>query len=415
MKGNAAARRRWFLCGLLFFATTVNYMDRQVLGLLKPVIGAELHWTESDYGWIVFCFQLAYAVMMPVAGRVVDWLGTRIGYALAVAVWSAAAMSHALARSTVQFAAARFGLGLGESGNFPSAVKAVADWFPPKDRAFATGVFNSGSNLGAILAPLMVPMLAAHFGWRAGFLGTGALEVIWLAVWLSWYRHPSAEERPWVDVKAAEAPAPSYAKLITTRPAWAFLLGKLLTDPVWWFYLFWLPAFLSARYGLRLTSLGPPLVAVYLAADVGSVLGGWLPARLMARGWRLNRARKTALFVCACATLPVTGVMAAGSRMWLSVALIALAAAGHQGWSANLYTLVSDTAPARAVGSIVGLGGLGGAIGGMLAAPAIGAWLDFSHRFYGPLFVIAGSAYLIALAVIQSLVPKLPDQVRVES
>jgi ACS family hexuronate transporter-like MFS transporter len=414
VNAKAAARRRWFLCSLLFFATTVNYMDRQVLGLLKPVIGAELHWTESDYGWIVFCFQLAYAAMMPVAGRVVDWLGTRIGYALAVAVWSAAAMSHALARSTVQFAAARFGLGLGESGNFPSAVKAVADWFPPKDRAFATGVFNSGANLGAILAPLAVPMLAAHFGWRAGFLGTGALEVIWLAVWLSWYRHPSAEERPWADAKAAEAPAPSYGKLITTRPAWAFLLGKFLTDPVWWFYLFWLPAFLSARYGLRLTSLGPPLVAVYLAADAGSVLGGWLPARLMARGWRLNRARKTALLVCACATLPVTGVMAAGPRMWLSVALIALAAAGHQGWSANLYTLVSDTAPGRGVGSIVGLGGLGGAVGGMLAAPAIGAWLDFSHRFYGPLFVIAGSAYLIALAVIQSLVPKLPDRVRVE-
>ncbi len=259
-----------------------------------------------------------------------------------------------------------------------------------------------------------MPGRVAHFGWRAGVLATGALEIVWLVGWLSWYRHPRPEERPWVSPAAASGPPPGYGKVVATRPAWAFVLGKFLTDPVWWFYLFWLPGFLSARYGLRLTALGLPLVAVYLAADIGSVLGGWLPARLMTRGWTLNRARKTALFVCACATLPVIGVMAAGPRMWLSVSLIALAAAGHQGWSANLYTLVSDTAPARAVGSIVGLGGLGGAVGGMLAAPAIGMWLDFSHRFYGPLFVIAGSAYLIALAVIQALTPSLPDQARVE-
>lgn len=401
MNDSEPRRLRWAVCGLLFFATTVNYMDRQVLGLLKPVIGSEMGWTEADYGWIVFTFQLAYALMMPIAGRVVDLLGTKIGYALAVALWSTASMAHSLARSTAQFAAARFGLGLGEAANFPAAVRTVADWFPPRERAFATGVFNSGSNLGALLTPLLIPAVAARFGWRAGFLVTGGLDLVWLAVWLLWYRQPARVN------SADSAPAPGYRSVIGRRGTWAFLLGKFTTDPVWWFYLFWLPGFLHARYGVRLTEMGPPLVAVYLAADVGSVVGGWVPGRLMQRGWSLNAARKVSMLFCALATVPVAFVMFTNGRLWLTVALIASAAAGHQGWSANLYTVASDTSDREAVASVVGLGGMGGAVGGLLVAPAVGYWLDLSHGAYGPLFAIAGAAYLFALVVIQTLVPNL--------
>ncbi len=401
MSGDRTSRLRWAVCGLLFFATTVNYMDRQVLGLLKPVVAREMGWTEADYGWIVFSFQLAYALMMPVAGRVVDRLGTRLGYALAVAVWSAAAMAHSLARTTAQFAAARFGLGLGEAANFPAAVRTVADWFPPRERALATGVFNSGSNLGALLTPLVIPAIAMRFGWRAGFVATGGLDLVWLAVWLIWYRQPGGTKA------AVEAAGVGYGSVLRRRGTWAFLLGKFMTDPVWWFYLFWLPGFLHAKYGVRLTEMGPPLVAIYLAADVGSVAGGWVPGRLMGRGWGLNAARKTAMLICALATVPVAMVMVTGGKLWMTVGLIALAAAGHQGWSANLYTVASDTSERSAVASVVGLGGMGGAVGGMLAAPAVGYWLDVSHEAYGPLFAVAGSAYLLALGVIQTLAPRL--------
>ena len=406
---------RWYICGLLFFATTVNYIDRQVLGILKPVLERELGWREADFGWVVFAFQLAYAAMMPIAGRVIDWLGTRIGYALAVVVWSLASMSHALARSAWQFSLARFALGIGEAANFPAAVKTVADWFPSRERALATGIFNSGSNIGAIVAPLLVPFVAAYFGWRATFLVTGSLDLIWLAAWLWLFRQPSEHqrlslsERQLIESGAAAEPARRipYLRLLAERPAWAFLTGKFLTDPVWWFYLFWLPGFLNRKYALDLTQLGPPLIAVYVAADVGSIGGGWLSSKLLSLGWAVNRARKTTMLVCALAVLPVTAVMFTGKSLWLTVALIGLAAAAHQGWSANLYTLVSDSFPRSAVGSVIGLGGSGGAIGGLLVAPAIGYWLDFSHQSYGPLFLIAGSMYLIALAIIHLLVPKL--------
>ncbi len=406
---------RWYICGLLFFATTVNYIDRQVIGILKPVFERELGWNEADFGWVVFAFQLAYAVMMPIAGRVIDWLGTRIGYALAVVVWSLASMSHALARNAWQFAAARFALGIGEAANFPAAIKTVADWFPSKERALATGIFNSGSNIGAIVAPLMVPFVAAHFGWRSTFLVTGSLDFVWLAAWLWLFRRPSEHkrlslpERQLIESGAAAEPARRipYLRLLAERPAWAFLTGKFLTDPVWWFYLFWLPGFLNRKYGLDLTQLGPPLIAVYVAADVGSIGGGWLSSKLLSIGWSVNRARKTAMLVCALAVLPVTTIMFTGKSLWLTVALIGLAAAAHQGWSANLYTLVPDSFPRSAVGSVIGLGGCGGAIGGLLVAPAIGYWLDFSHESYGPLFFIAGSMYLVALAIIQLLVPQL--------
>ncbi len=408
-------RLRWYICGLLFYATTVNYVDRQVLGLLKPVIARELHWSEADFGWIVFAFQGAYALMMPIAGRLIDWLGTRFGYALAVFIWSCAAMSHALARSTVQFAAARFALGFGEAANFPAAIKTVADWFPKRERAFATGIFNSGSNVGAIIAPLLVPVVAEHFGWRSSFLATGGLDVIWLLLWLSTYRiprrnkHLSAAERAYIESDGGVEPTRRvpYRLLLRTRAAWAFALGKFMTDPVWWFYLFWLPGFLSRKYGLDLSHLGPPLIAIYLAADVGSIGGGWISSKLLAMGMDLTRARKTALFVCALAVTPVVGVMFTGGNLWLTVALVSMAAAGHQGWSANLYTLTSDTFPRATIGSVVGFGGMAGAIGGMLVAPAVGYWLDFSHQSYGPLFFVAGLMYLLTFAVIHLLLPRL--------
>lgn len=406
---------RWYICALLFFATTVNYIDRQVLGILKPVFERQLHWDEKDFGWVVFGFTTAYAIMLPIAGRIVDWLGTRIGYALAVVVWSLASMSHAFARSVLQFAIARFALGVGEAANFPAAIKTVADWFPRRERALATGIFNSGSNVGAIAAPLLVPFVALHFGWRSSFFVTGGLDLVWLVAWLSFFHLPAQHPRLSPGERALiesdhEIDPPlriPYARLLTKRAAWAFLIGKFMTDPVWWFYLYWLPGFLNRNYGLDLAHLGPPLIVIYLAADVGSIAGGWLSGRFLSRGWSLSAARKTAMLVCASCVVPVAFVMFAGNRLWLSVALISLAAAAHQGWSANIFTIVSDTFPRSAVGSVVGLGGVGGAVGGMLVAPAVGYWLLFSHSAYGPLFFIAGSMYLLALLVIHLLVPRL--------
>lgn len=418
LRASAGAERtghwRWYVCGLLFYATTVNYVDRQVLGLLKPTISRELGWHEAEFGWVVFAFQAAYALMLPIGGRIIDWLGTRLGYALAVIVWSCAAMSHAFARSTVQFAAARFALGFGEAANFPAAIKTVADWFPKRERALATGIFNSGTNVGAIVAPLMVPVIASHFGWRSSFFATAGLDAIWLLLWFATYHSPrktrwlSEGERVYIESDAGEqSKRIPYKQLLRMRPAWAFLLGKTLTDPVWWFYLYWLPGFLNQKYRLDLSHVGPPLIAIYLAADIGSIAGGWLSGSLLARGLDLTRARKTALLTCALAVMPVMGVMLARGNLWLTVVLIGLATAGHQGWSANLFTLTSDTFPRSAVASVVGLGGFGGAIGGMLVAPIVGYWLDFSHEAYGPLFVVAGLMYLVTFLIIHLLLPRI--------
>jgi ACS family hexuronate transporter-like MFS transporter len=407
---------RWYICGLLFFATTINYIDRQVIGLLKPVLEKELGWGEADYGWIVFGFQFAYAAMMPFAGRLIDKLGTRLGYALAVAVWSFAAMGHSLARNAMQFGIARFALGFGESANFPAAIKAVADWFPRRERALATGIFNSGSNIGAVVAPLAVPYLAVHYGWRSAFICTGAIGFVWVLLWLLLYHEPEDHPRLSPDelelIQAGNEPAVAaeripYARLLTSRPAWAFFVGKFLTDPVWWFYLFWLPGFLNRAYSIDLSNLGLPLVVVYQASTIGSIGGGWISSSLLKRGWTLNGARKTAMLICATAVTAVIFVANAGGNMWLAVALVSIAAAAHQGWSANLFTLASDMFPRAAVGAVVGFGGMGGAIGGMLVAPAVGYWLEWSHGSYGPLFVVAGSAYLLALGIIQLLVPKI--------
>lgn len=412
--GSSRGYVRWSICALLFFATTVNYIDRQVIAILKPTLQHDLHWNEKDFGWIVFAFSSAYAAAMPFAGRLIDRLGARIGYAIAIIVWSLASMSHAAAHTLWQFAAARIGLGIGESANFPAAITTVAEWFPKKERAFATGMFNSGSNLGAMIAPLLVPFVALHFGWRATFFVTGGLDLIWLAAWLSYFRKPaghptlSAAELAYIQSDGAPEAAVQvpYAKLVTKRAAWAFICGKFMTDPVWWFYLFWLPGFLYKAYGLNLTQLGLPLVVIYLSADAGSIFGGWLPSFLASRGWSLNRARKCAMLICAAGAAPVVSLLWTHS-LWVAVLFLSVATASHQGWSANLYTIVPDTFPRKAVGSVVGLGGFAGVAGAMLVAPAVGHWLDFSHGFYGPLFVCAGMMYLSALAVIQALVPRL--------
>jgi ACS family hexuronate transporter-like MFS transporter len=409
-----AGHFRWFICGLLFYATTVNYMDRVVLGILKPTISRDLHWTDSDYGQITAVFQFGYALMLPIAGRLIDWLGLRFGYALAVLVWGLSSIAHSFAGNLFQFGLARLGLGLGEAANFPAAIKAVADWFPRKERALATGIFNSGTNVGALIAPLIVPIVVMHFGWHSAFLVTGSISLSWIFVWLLVYREPEAEPR----LSAAEfayirsdVPEDStvkipYLELLKKRAAWAFLVGKFCTDPVWWFYLFWIPGFLSDKYHVDLQHIGPPLVVIYLAADVGSVSGGWLSSALLKRGWDLTRARKTAMLVFACTVLAVALVPFAAGNLWLTVALIGIAAGSHQGWSANLFTMASDCFPRKALASIVGLGGLGGALGGMLAQPAVGKWLDLSHQAYAPLFFIAGCMYLFSLLIIHLLLPR---------
>lgn len=403
---------RWRICALLFFATTINYVDRQVLGVLAPYLQPIIGWNEIQYGYIVGSFQAAYAVGLLAVGGIIDRLGARLGYAIAIAIWSLAAMSHALVRSVAGFAVARFALGLGESGNFPAAVKTVAEWFPRKERALVTGIFNSGSNVGAIVAPLAVPWIAVRLGWQWAFLFTGFFSAAWLIAWLMIYRSPrehrSLGKTEFAYIQAdGEEPVSriAWTPLLVYRQTWAFLLGKFITDPVWWFLSFWLPKFLNSEYGLSLTNLGPPLIAIYLMADGGSILGGWLAGAFLRNGWTANRARKSAMLVCASLVVPVA-FAARARHLWAAVALVGLAAAAHQGWSANLYTLVSDTFPRRAVASVVGIGGFGGAVSGMLVSTFTGFLLQ-STGSYLPLFVMASAAYLIALLAIHLLVPRL--------
>jgi len=392
---------RWRICALLFFATTINYIDRQVLGVLAPYLQPIIGWDEIQYGYIVAAFQAAYALGLLAVGGVIDRLGTRIGYALAISIWSLAAMSHAMVHSVLGFATARFILGLGEAGNFPSAIKTVAEWFPRRERALATGIFNSGSNIGAIVAPLAVPWITVRLGWQWAFVFTGFFSAAWLIAWLTIYRPALRTES---DIEESSVKIP-WASLLIHRQTWAFAAGKFITDPVWWFMIFWLPKFLNTEHGLTLTELGPPLVAIYVMADVGSIAGGWIASAFLKRGWSANRARKTAMLVCACCVIPI--MFAAKARsLWTAVALIGLAAAAHQGWSANLFTLVSDMFPPRAVASVVGIGGFGGAVSGMLIATFTGFLLQYTGS-YVPVFVMAGSAYLLALLVIQLLIPKL--------
>lgn len=406
-------RYRWVICALLFFATTINYVDRQVIGILARDLQNIIGWSEVEYGNIVAAFNAAYALGLLVSGRLIDRFGTKIGYALAIIVWSVAGMGTALARSALQFGIARAALGLGEAANFPAAIKTVAEWFPKKERALATGIFNAGTNVGAIVAPLTVPWIALTFGWEWAFVLTGAIGFLWLLFWLPVYRRP--EEHPRLSRTElayiqTDPPDPAaripWIRLIPHRQTCAFAIGKYMTDPIWWFYLFWVPNFLRQNHGLDLSTVGPPLIAIYLIADVGSIGGGWLSSTFIKRGWSINRARKTAMLVCALAVVPVVFASQASS-LWVAVGLIGLAAAAHQGWSANIFTMASDMFPRRAIGSVVGIGGMAGAMGGATMAVATGYILERTGGNYMLIFLIAACAYLAALVIIHLLAPDL--------
>lgn len=407
-------RVRWGICALLFFATTINYIDRQMISVLKPTLQGEYGWDETTYANIVFSFQLAYAIGYVVFGRLIDKLGARFGYSLAATIWGLAAMSHAAAGNATHFMIARFALGLGESGNFPAGVKAVAEWFPKKERAFAVGIFNAGANIGAILTPLIAPFLVIWFGWRVAFLFTGAIVFVWVIVWWTVYRRPrekmnlSPEELAYIESDPADAPGEvEWLPLLRHRQTWAYAIGKFMIDPIWWFFLFWLPSFFHQEHGLNLLTFGLPLAAIYIISDVGSIGGGWLSSKLIHRGWSVNRARKTAMLVCALCVPPVMFAPDV-ENVWGAVLLIGLATAAHQGFSANLYTLPSDLFPRKAVGAIIGIGGTIGAVGGMFMAKFTGWVLDATGS-YVPMFVIAGSSYLLALLVIHLLVPRMEE------
>ncbi|KQN37422.1 hexuronate transporter [Sphingomonas sp. Leaf407] len=407
-----AGRYRWGIVGLLFMATCINYVDRQMIGVLKPTLSKDLRWTETDFANVIFFFQFAYAIGYIGFGRIVDVIGARMGYAVAFVIWQIAHMAHGGAYSVTQFAMARFGLGLGESGNFPAGIKAVTEWFPAKERAFAIGVFNAGANVGAIITPMAVPLLTVAYGWRMAFVVTGVVSLVWLALWLIFYRSPrdhkklSSGELAWIEQDPADPVKPiAWKRLVTKRETWAYALGKFCIDPIWWFFLFWLPGYLGDRYDLDLLSFGPPLVAIYLLSDLGSVAGGWLSSRLIARGRTVNFARKTTMLVCAFAVLPVLFAQSI-DNLWVAVLVIGIATAAHQAFSANLYTLPSDLFPRAAVGSVVGIGGTVGAIGGMMMAKYAGYVLD-GIGSYAPLFFVAGSAYFVALLAVHLLSPRL--------
>src|SRR5881394_2017400 len=400
----ASDRVRWTVVALLFAATTVNYMDRQVLGILAPTLTRELGWRETDYAAIVSWFSVAYGVGLLGMGRFLDRIGVRRGLACSVGLWSLAAMGHALVRTITGFSVARALLGVGESGNFPAGVKTVAEWFPKRERALATGIFNAGSNVGVVLAALFVPWIALALGWRWAFVATGALDLAWLAVWLRIYRPPS--EHPGLSDAEIEAGHVPWRSLLARRQTWAFIVGKALTDPVWLFYLFWLPKFLDASFGVRLAGLAAPLVVIYVAADVGSITGGWMSGALIKRGWSVNRGRKTALLIAALCIVP-TMFAPAASHLWVAVSIVSVAAGAHQWWSANLYTTVSDMFPREAVASVVGIGGCAGLFSAFGFQRLTGTILQTTGGNYAPIFAVLGLAYLGALALIHLLVPRL--------
>ncbi len=408
-------RYRWTICTLLFFATTINYIDRQVTGILAPTLQAEFGWSETQYADITSYWTAAYAIGFLFVGRFIDRVGVRIGFAVAVIVWSIAAAAHGAVYSVFGFALARFVLGLGESGNFPAAIKATADWFPKHERAFATGIFNAGSNVGAIITAIIVPWITLTWGWREAFVVTGLFGFVWLLFWWPMYRTPaehprlSASEAAYIrdglepEVAVGRA---GWMELLRHRQAWIFIVGKFMTDGVWWFYLFWLPKFLDARYGIKLGKLALPIIVIYLVADVGSVGGGWLSGALIKRGWNVAKARKFTMLVAALLIVP-TALAPQANSLWVAVGLVSVAAAAHQWWSANLFTLTSDMFPKHAIGSIVGLGGFAGAAGGVLFQRATGRILEASNSNYVPVFLICGLAYVSALLIIHLLAPKM--------
>ena len=406
-------RYRWVVVALLFTATAINYIDRQMIGVLKPTLSAEFGWTESDFSNIVFWFQCAYAIGYIGFGKIVDTFGARLGYTIAIVIWTISHMAHGLATGVMSFAAARFGLGIGESGNFPAGIRAVTDWFPQRERAYAIGLFNAGANVGAIITPLLVPALVLWFDWRVAFYITGIFGMVWLAAWWAIYRHPTEHakvtpgELAWIRQDPADPVEPiGWGKLLRVRETWAYALGKFLIDPIWWFFLFWLPGYLFERYDLDLKTFGLPLAAIYLISDIGSIAGGWLSSRLIKVGHSVNFARKVTMLICALCVLPIYFAQGLES-VWAAVLVIGLATAAHQAFSANLYTLPSDLFPRGAVGSVIGIGGTVGALGGMGMALFTGWLLDRTGGNYSVLFAICASAYLAALLAIHLLSPRL--------
>ena len=425
---------RWTICGLLFFATTVNYLDRSVISILKPYLASAFKWTPAqeaaDYADIEMAFKLSYAIGMLGAGRIIDKLGTKIGYALATSLWSIAAICHAFANGTFGLGIARTFLGITESGNFPAAIKATAEWFPRKERALATGIFNSGSNIGAILVPLTVPLIADNWGWKWAFVITGLIGIIWLILWFLYYEVPrkqkklSEAELQYIesdkeDVAAApeddKTPKLSWGKLLTYRQTWAFAIGKFLTDPVWWFYLFWLPDFLRKQYQLTTREIMWPVAVVYIISSIGSIGGGWLPLRLINKGWPAFKARKTSMLIYAFCVLPIVFTQQLGTiDKWVAVLIIGLAAASHQAWSANIFTTVSDMFPKKATASVTGIGGLFGGMGGVLLTLLVQKRMFVHYESIGKIqtgyfimFLICGGAYLAGWLIMHFLVPKM--------
>jgi ACS family hexuronate transporter-like MFS transporter len=422
-------RYRWTICSLVFFATTINYLDRAVISLLKSTLTTELKWDDGDYTNVEIAFKVSYAIGLLLAGRFIDTVGTKKGYAWATGLWSVSAVLHAAAKSVFGFSVARAALGVTEAGNFPAAIKTVAEWFPRKERALATGLFNSGANIGAIVAPLSVPFIAAAYGWQWAFIATGLLGFIWLFFWNKHYfkpsEHPklSAAELAYINSDAdaiAEGDALntksfSWAALLKYKQTWAFAIGKLLTDPIWWFYLFWLPDFLESQYHIKGTAIALPVAAVYTMSAVGSIFGGWLPMYLIKNNWPVFKARKSSMLMYAFLVLPILfAQVLGGMNMWLAVFVIGIAAAAHQAWSANIFTTVSDMFPKRAVGSVTGIGGMFGAIGGILLSMAVQKNLFVHYRSIGQIetayyimFIVCGSAYLLAWVIMHLLVPKV--------
>jgi ACS family hexuronate transporter-like MFS transporter len=429
MQNKTIGKYRWTICALVFFATTINYLDRSVISLLKSDLEKEFSWTETDYSDIVIAFQFCYALGLILAGRFIDKIGTKLGYAISILAWSIAAMCHAFVKSTVGFVFARGALGLSEAGNFPSAIKTVAEWFPKKERALATGIFNSGANIGAIVAPLTVPFIAAKWGWEWAFIITGSIGFLWLIFWFAFYEIPAKQKRlskaeyDFIHSDADEIEVTdqtsdtgkiSWFRLLSFKQTWAFFFGKFLTDPVWWFYLFWLPAFLKAQYGIDNTAAALPIALVYTMSSLGSIFGGWLPYYFINKGWTVYRARRTAMFIYALFAVPVVfAQIIGGVNMWLAIIIIGIAAAGHQAWSANIFTTVSDMFPKKAVASVTGIGGMAGALGGMLIAWLAGMLFDHYKALgnietgYYIMFIICGCAYVIAWVVMQLLAPKM--------
>ena len=415
---------RWTLCALLFLATTINYIDRQILSLLKELLDADIGWTATQFGLVNSAFQGAYAISLLFFGWLIDRKGVRLGYAISVGFWSLMAMAHALAGSFSGFLLARVGLGLGEGGNFPAAIKTIAQWFPQRERAFATSLFNSGSNVGAILAPAIVPAIALAWGWQSAFVLAGLAGLLWIAAWWPLCSTPRESrrlgdaERAWIlgDATGAESTAAplAWGVLLRERRTWAFLIAKFLTDPVWWFFLIWLPDFFLKTHGLAIRKSWDKLVAIYAIITVLSIGGGWITGHLASRGWSITRARKSGMLFFAACVVPV--MFATRVDIWPAVLLIALAGAAHQAWSANLFTTVSDMFPERAVASVIGLGSFAGAIGGMIFPVVCGQLLDVwrargnEAMAYTELLYVCAFAYLLAFAVHHLLAPRFTRQ-----